>query len=182
MKKVALIVGHNKKSQGAVSQYKNVTEYQINKILVKQVQERLNEFASSYKVDTYIRDREDITDLIAEVNITDYEYVLEFHLNSFQDVNVRGSETLYWHSSQKGKQLAEHLLKSLGKTFPKRDILPIKKGDRGWQILKLTKSPAIIIETCFISNHKDLELLMADLLFSNKIADNIANGIARVIS
>ena len=109
-----------------------------------------------------------ITKLINDLNKAagKDDIILSFHLNSGV-VTATGTETLYWHTSTKGKKLAglvqENLVKVLG--LADRGIKirrkPINKADelnqRGWTMFKETNAPYVMLESFFISNDKDLK-------------------------
>ena len=95
------------------------------------------------------------------------DIILSFHLNSGV-ATATGIETLYWHTSTKGKKLAEivqkNLLSVLG--LANRGIKirrkPVDKADelnqRGWTMFRDTKVPYVMLESFFISNDKDLKI------------------------
>lgn len=89
---------------------------------------------------------------------------ISIHCNSFGNETAHGTEVLYYPSSGKGKTLAaimqEQLVKITGLT--NRGIKP--RADL--HVLKATKAPAILIETAFVSNQKEENLLKTLLNFS----------------
>ena len=110
-----------------------------------------------------------ITKLINDLNKAagKDDIILSFHLNSGV-ATATGTETLYWHTSTKGKKLAglvqENLVKVLG--LANRGIKirrkPVDKADelnqRGWTMFKETSVPYVMLESFFISNDKDLKI------------------------
>lgn len=110
-----------------------------------------------------------ITKLINDLNKAagKDDIILSFHLNSGV-ATATGTETLYWHTSTKGKKLAEivqeNLVKVLG--LVNRGIKirrkPVDKADelnqRGWTMFKETNAPYVMLESFFISNDKDLKI------------------------
>ena len=110
-----------------------------------------------------------ITKLINDLNKAagKDDIILSFHLNSGV-ATATGTETLYWHTSTKGKKLAglvqENLVKVLG--LANRGIKirrkPIDKADelnqRGWTMFKETSVPYVMLESFFISNDSDLKI------------------------
>ena len=93
------------------------------------------------------------------------DIILSFHLNS--DVKASGTETLYWHTSEKGKKLAGLIQKGLVGVLglPDRGIKirrkPLDNADalnqRGWTMFKDTKVPFVMLESFFITNDGDLK-------------------------
>ena len=88
------------------------------------------------------------------------DITLSFHLNAAGET-ATGVEMLYWHNSEKSKELAEFLQEAnLEATKLKdRKILPRIKGDRGWSLLYKTKTPCVIVESGFITNSEDMKIL-----------------------
>lgn len=91
-----------------------------------------------------------------------------------QDPGPRGVETFYYHSSPKGKALAERLADTMAVAsgFPVRRVAP-----SGFYVLKYTLMPAVLVETGFLSNETDRSLLR-EPAFLDKLALGIAWGIA----
>ena len=94
-----------------------------------------------------------------EVNELNPDLVIELHLNSAENSDIQGCETLYYHSSSKGKHIAEIIQRNLVETIgiKNRGIKPIKREDRGGYLLQKTKAPAVIVEGFFISGVKSTE-------------------------
>lgn len=90
------------------------------------------------------------------------DITLSFHLNA-ADETAHGSEMLYWHTSKKSKELAEFMQEANVEAthLRNRGIKPRVKGDRGWTLLYKTTTPCIIIESGFITNKNDMEVLEA---------------------
>ena len=88
------------------------------------------------------------------------DITLSFHLNA-ADETAHGSEMLYWHNSKKSKELAEFMQEANAEAthLRNRGIKPRVKGDRGWTLLYKTTIPCIIIESGFITNKNDMEVL-----------------------
>lgn len=88
------------------------------------------------------------------------DITLSFHLNA-ADETAHGSEMLYWHNSKKSKELAEFMQEANAEVthLRNRGIKPRVKGDRGWTLLYKTTTPCIIIESGFITNKNDMEVL-----------------------
>ena len=110
-----------------------------------------------------------ITKLINDLNKAagKDDIILSFHLNSGV-ATATGIETLYWHTSTKGKKLAEIVQKNLVSVLglANRGIKirrkPVDKADelnqRGWTMFRDTKVPYVMLESFFISNDKDLKI------------------------
>ena len=113
--------------------------------------------------------------LPAKVNQLKPKFIISLHLNAANKV-ANGSETLYYHNSRGGEQLAEILQKQFIKhlELKNRKTKPRRSGDRGITLLKYTNAPAVIGEPGFIDNKTDLTALM-----TNK--EQLANAYAQAI-
>ena len=110
-----------------------------------------------------------ITKLINDLNKAagKDDIILSFHLNSGV-ATATGIETLYWHTSTKGKKLAEIVQKNLvgALGLANRGIKirrkPLNsedaKNQRGWEMFQKTKVPFVMLESFFISNNNDLRI------------------------
>lgn len=170
MKKFAIVVGHGYGSdKGAVSQDGKVTEYDWNKELGEMIVKELPHSQLVFRDVPYSK-------LPAKINALGVDYAVELHLNSFHNPTATGVEMLYWHTSPKGKQLAEVVQKAavtaLG--LPDRGVKPKNDGDRGAGILKNTSMPCIIAEFFFVSNPNDLKVAT-----ENK--EKLAKAVAKVL-
>ncbi|MCP1226429.1 N-acetylmuramoyl-L-alanine amidase [Sebaldella sp. S0638] len=108
-----------------------------------------------------------ITKLVQDLNKESGkdDIILSFHLNS--DIKASGTETLYWHTSEKGKKLAGLIQKGLVGVLglPDRGIKirrkPLDNADalnqRGWTMFRDTKVPFVMLESFFITNDGDLK-------------------------
>ena len=85
---------------------------------------------------------------------------IELHFNSASET-AQGFEYLYYHSSSRGKALAQSLHAEHKRAFPfavDRGIKARGAGDRGVQFLKLTHCPAVICEPFFGSSREEWNL------------------------
>jgi len=95
----------------------------------------------------------DVKDRVDIANKWDADYFVSFHMNSFVDNSVTGTEIVIFEKGYKSEELAK---------FIKDEILAsLKSNDRGikeasYTILRETKMPAVIIEAEFLSN-EDIE-------------------------
>lgn len=168
MIKVALIIGHNEASQGAVNKKSGTTEFMFNEPLAMKVGDLLVE-KGGYQVAVVYRDGT-YEELPGRVNETEADIAISMHCNAFNK-KQNGSETLYYHKSKKGKRLAGlmqyEVVKCLG--LHDRGLKPCKAklrgkaGDRGGYLLKKTNMPCIIVEPFFIDCDKSLKLAQLKL-------------------
>ena len=150
---------------GAVNSKTGMNEFMWNKDFVENY--LLSELKKAgIKNQIVFRDT-GITKLVQDLNKAagKDDIILSFHLNS--DVKASGTETLYWHTSEKGKKLAtliqQNLVGVLG--LPDRGIKirrkPLNDADalnqRGWTMFRDTKVPFVMLESFFITNDGNLK-------------------------
>jgi len=167
--RVALVVGHKKESQGACN-HTGICEFMYNKALV-------NMIASQLKDIEYVIMYRDSYDMLPEqINYLEPDIIISFHCNAY-NTRVSGSEVLYYHSSEKGKELAYQLQNILIDTLdlPDRGIKPKHAEDRGGYLLRYTNAPCVILEPFFIDNDMDMKV-------GNEKIAILANNIAKFIN
>lgn len=177
MGKVCICIGHSSKDEGARNDKYNVGEYSFNKELANKIKEELDKLNYT----SYIVNR--LTDGggtgmsadIRAVNKHEVDCIIELHCNAYNG-KASGCETLYWHTSKKGKRLAELVQEKTLAVLENNDrkIKPIDNGDRGAAVLKGSYYPMIMTEPFFIDN--DNEYINARLNM-DKLAKNIALAI-----
>lgn len=163
MKKICVVVGHKESAQGA-SNADGTTEYMYNSELAYKLSLELCKLG----VQPFIIFRgKSIFDTCQSINSISPDFCIELHCNAF-NTKATGTETLYWYSSVKAKELAQSLQKSMVEVLglADRGIKPIESGDRGATILQATYCPCALVESFFIDNSKDLargQLCLDDL-------------------
>lgn len=155
--KLVINIGHGGKDPGAVNKELGVTENQFNRqlgVAIKQLW--------PYYVRLIEQDDSGLNQLVRDINTMEPDLVVSLHCNAAEAKTATGTETLYWHTSTKGKRLAEcaqaRMVKALGladRGIKPRDNLAILRG---------TKCPAIIVEPFFISNGADYKKVDIDAL------------------
>ena len=170
MNKVILNIGHgntiNKKGQkvydpGAVGN--GFEEYRYNYTLVNDyIVPHLKKEGVNYRV---IIQSERFSLLPNEINkISDKDdIIISFHLNHVDYESANGAEVFYYPTSAKGKNLAKIMLDTNLKVtkFRNRGIKENKKGANGHALFQRTKATAVLIESGFISNMKEIAVLNA---------------------
>ena len=153
--KVALVIGHKKNRPGACNNDHNICEFEFNEKLTKDIK---NKVSRDYEVEIVYRDT--YRDLPNKVNKLNPDFVISFHCNAFNR-KASGSETLYYHTSKKGKEIAKIFQKYIVQTLGLHDRGIKGKGseDRGGFILRYTKAPCILIEPFFIDNNIDYQIV-----------------------
>ena len=147
-------------------------EAEINKEIAIKLCDRL--MSDGHSV-TYFQQTKSANDVWQFENKCGYDLTISIHCNSFNSSSC-GHEVLYYPTSTKGKKLAQSIQTSMVKTVGLRDRGVKPRTDLC--VLKRTKSPAVIVETAFISNPNEAKILknQADL-FAKAIADGVKNYI-----
>ena len=107
-------------------------------------------------------------------NCWNADLFISIHANSFGDSAAHGSEVYYFPSSGRGLTLARLIQAQL--------VRRLHTADRGFKqamftVLKQTDCPAVLVETAFLSNPAERQLLVApesQQLFASAIADAVA--------
>lgn len=124
-KACALVVGHKKLSSGAVNQTAGVTEFQFNEKLAIAIEEKVQGVMIQR---VYRRTFQELPD---DINALNPGFIISLHCNAF-NTHASGTEVLYYHKSEKGKQMAailsRHLVGIL--ELPNRGVLPRDSEDR----------------------------------------------------
>ncbi|WP_066895454.1 N-acetylmuramoyl-L-alanine amidase [Clostridium nigeriense] len=165
MAKWVLDAGHGGSDSGAVGKYGRreadiVLEavYETKRLLERNGEVVLLTRASDVYLD--VKDRVDIA------NNWNADYFVSFHMNSFVDNSVSGTEIVIFEKGNKSEELARFLKDEL--------LANLKSKDRGikeasYTILRQTKMPAVIIEAEFISN-EDVEKNFSAIKYGYMVA------------
>ena len=154
----ALVIGHKKRSSGAINVNSNLTEFDFNEDLALRIEKKVQK-AEIQRI--YRRTYKELPD---DINALNSDFIISLHCNAF-NTQVSGTEVLYYHKSQKGKKMAEILLTHLVEhlKLANRGIKPKMAEDRGGYLLRYTKAPCVIAEPFFIDNDDDLDRAQEDL-------------------
>lgn len=154
----ALVIGHKKSSPGAVNERAGLSEFDFNEDLAIRIEKKIRN-AEVQRI--YRRTYKELPD---DINALEPDFVISLHCNAF-NTQVAGTEVLYYHKSEKGKKMAEILLKYLLEhlKLPDRGIKSRMAEDRGGYLLRYTKAPCLIAEPFFIDNNSDLARAQEDL-------------------
>lgn len=151
----ALVVGHKSSSPGAVNATQSLSEFEFNARLAVDIWKRFYES----RVELVIVWRRTYGTLAADVNEVDPVLVVSMHANASHSGTASGTETLYYHRSKWGKEIAggfqNHFVSALG--LPDRGTKPRTREDRGGGFLGDVAAPAVLCEPFFIDNDSDLE-------------------------
>lgn len=163
--KVAVVIGHSERSQGARNSSYDVSEFQFNRKLAHDIENNFNEYNMVDGIVVVYREN-GYAVLPKEINELGVDLVVSLHCNAF-NTEASGCEMLYYHKSEKGKEIARifhnHLVQRLDNKD--RGIKSKTSEDRGGPLLKGTLAPCIICEPFFIDNDEDF--LRADECFTD---------------
>ncbi len=170
MGKILINAGHSVNGTDWGACGNGLREAEINKKIAMKLCELL--MSDGHAV-TYFQQTKSVNDVWQFENKCSYDMIVSVHCNSFNSTS-HGHEVLYNVGSTKGKKLAQAIQTSLVKTVGLRDR-GIKSRDN-LCVLKYTKSPAVIVETAFISNPNEAKLLKENPdIFARAIAEGVKN-------
>lgn len=158
--KVAIYVGHTPKGdKGAYSKHLGLSEYDYN-IKVANELKAIN--VNLYDIFTHtIQNYYDRQVHMAKTT-KPYDVVIELHFNAAGET-ANGTESLYFYSSKKGKELSRILSKNVSEKFGTKirgvegTKALVNKNDRGYWFVKLSTPVAVIFEPFFGSNEESLK-------------------------
>ena len=170
----ALVIGHKKRSPGAVNENFGISEFDFNEDLAFRIEKKVN------AVDVQRVYRRTYQELPDDINALNPDFIISLHCNAF-NTRASGTEVLYYHRSEKGKMMAEILLKHLVEhlKLPNRGLKPKTAEDRGGYLLRYTKAPCVIAEPFFIDNDEDLSRALED---KDGLAEAYAQAIEEIAS
>ena len=173
MYRIAIDAGHGGRDPGAVNGiYKEADiALQIALRLGSLLEKNGNEVVYTRKDDTFI----ELYDRCKIANTTGCDCFVSIHLNSADNKQAHGTETLVYGASSEGAcKLAEIVNRNI--------VSSTKFRDRGVKyrpelcVLRRTIMPAILVETGFISNDEELKSLLSDFV-QELIVVAISDGI-----
>ncbi len=170
----ALVIGHKKRSPGAVNENFGISEFDFNEDLALRIEKKVN------TVDVQRVYRRTYQELPDDINALNPDFIISLHCNAF-NTRASGTEVLYYHRSEKGKMMAEILLKHLVEhlKLSNRGPKPKTAEDRGGYLLRYTKAPCVIAEPFFIDNDEDLSRALED---KDGLAEAYAQAIEEIAS
>lgn len=157
--KLAIVVGHNSKAQGAVRVTDQRTEYDWNSTLACLIQEHDPFGIRVFHRTTGGGYSQEIDRVYSEVDAWGADCSIELHFNSSGNSRVRGGETL--SSGTSGSlQLANLVRKYASSALGNKDRGVKIRGrhERGGRSLWQGRAPAVITEPYFGSNRTECEV------------------------
>jgi len=172
----ALVIGHKKRSPGAMNAKTNLSEFDFNEDLALRIESKVTK-AEVQRV--YRRTYKELPD---DINGLKPDFILSLHCNAF-DGKVSGTEVLHYHRSEKGKRMAEIVLNHLVEHLKLRNrgIKPRTAEDRGGYLLRYTEAPCVIAEPFFIDNDNDLARAQEDIDGLTAVYANAIDEISQIV-
>ncbi|RKT35282.1 N-acetylmuramoyl-L-alanine amidase [Roseovarius halotolerans] len=161
MRKIAIIVGHNKRGQGAVRVTDGKTEFQWNSDLASRIRayaedDPYSEVRIFYR-QTNMGYTKQIQDVYARADAWGADVTIELHFNAAADASASYTCTL--SSGTAGSlALCERLQAAQVRVMGLDDAgvkIRNRGGGRGWRSLWTGDAPAALIEPYFGSNPRD---------------------------
>ena len=113
------------------------------------------------------------------INNMKADLVISIHMNHAQNSSAEGSSTYYFALgdviSKEGKKIAGCVQEENVNTLDTKDC---RVHGKNFNLLRLTKIPAVIIEPVFITNTHE-EVLLKDEDFRQKIASSVFDGLQK---
>ena len=186
--KVIIDAGHGGFDGGAVA-FDGTSEKEINLAIAKKLDAILRFYGFSTVMtrttDTAINDsgdairsqkKSDMYNRLSFMEKNPDAVFVSVHLNKYTTSAASGAQTFYSDNFEKSKILAQEIQKSITTLLEPYNKRTIKKGTSDAFLLFNAKTPAVIVECGFLSNHQDLEKLKNEE-YQYKMAFAIANGI-----
>ena len=182
MDKVALVIGHNKRSKGAYSSIVG-SEYDYWKRIADKIKSEIPEFVDVYERKANKAYILEMNEVLNELNKIDHKFCIELHFNSAENTQANGCECLVYCKNKKAKELAINFMAMLQNTFVSKirnnqGIIEIEDSKiRGGYGICNSKDTYILVEPFFGSNNDEslkfsIEKDVIDL-FVNFIKRNI---------
>lgn len=163
--KIAIVVGHQPSSPGAINKNLSVSEFDFNEMLAKDIKLNFEDYSLTDEIVVVYRET-NYQELPSQVNAVNPDLIVSLHANAF-NTQTQGCEMLYYHTSKKSKHIADIFQRNINSVLKNknRGIKPKTTEDKGGYLLRYTKAPAIICEPFFLDN--DEELSLAKYSFTN---------------
>jgi len=177
--KICIDPGHGGGDSGAVgTQPFRLEEKDFNLGLALLLEEEL-EARGHWTILTRRKDRSLSLPARAKLsNRTGADLFVSIHANAAGNPAVKGMEVYHFPGSKAGQAAAARILESIISAFPTHSNRGVKEAN--FAVLRITDMTAILIETEFITNPKQLQFL-ADPENQQNMATAIADGIEAIV-
>lgn len=176
---IVIDAGHGGFDGGAVGTDTGVVEAELNLSVAKLIADELTS-KGCYVVMTRNgpdalaeTKKEDMKKRGEIFNLDNVDLVVSVHMNKFRDRTVQGPMVFYMRGSEEGKKLADTVIHSICENTGRslRQANP-----EVLYVLRVPKSPSILVECGFLSNPEDEAKLMTEE-YRMQLAKAIADGI-----
>lgn len=171
--KIFIDAGHGGKNPGAIGQnglYESNVTLDIALKLGRILTEWGYEVEYSRKTDKTVS----LSDRAKMANEWGANFFVSIHCNSNVNKEANGTSTYFYKPNTVAESFASIVNNSLVRQIERKDLGIFSAN---FAVLRLTRMPAILVETAFISNLAE-EALLASNTFRQNCAIGIANGIA----
>ena len=186
MNKLAIVVGHNARSQGAVRPDTGESEFVYNGKMAKYMAEVGDDYGLDVKVFYRVTGggyTTEINRVYGEVDRWGADASMELHFNASANPSATGTETLS-SGSAKSLILAQEVQMEMVEELGLRDrgiiIRNSRTKGRGYQSLVAGKAPAILTEPFFASSSKGRSASDSDYE-RQKLAEALLEGARKAI-
>ena len=114
--KVALIIGHNKRSKGAYSTIVG-SEYDYWKRIAEKIKTEIPELVDVYERKPNEYYTREMFEVLEELNKNNHKFCIELHFNAAESEQANGCECLVYYKNNKAKELATNFMIRLQNKF-----------------------------------------------------------------
>ena len=114
--KVALIIGHNKRSKGAYSTIVG-SEYDYWKRIAEKIKTEIPLMVDVYERKPNQYYTKEMFEVLEELNKNDYKFCMELHFNAAASEQANGCECLVYWKNEKAKELSTDFMARLQNVF-----------------------------------------------------------------
>ncbi len=160
--KLAIVVGHNARAQGAVRRDTGETEFSWNSRLAEMIEKIARKEFPQIRVQTFFREymnsySRELKDVYGRSDRWGADASCELHFNSHNTTSATGTETLTSGSSMSRRYavaIQAAMLTALG--LRDRGKKTVSRQGRGGMSLHVGRAPAVLVEPFFGSSPKGL--------------------------
>lgn len=174
MAKVFIGVGHGGSDPGAVAN--GIKEKDVNLVIALACRQELVRHGVEVGI-SRTKDEDDKT-AVAECNAFNPDYALDIHNNAG---GGDGVEIYHHYKGGASKSLAQNVLNEIVALGQNSRGLKTKRNSFGkdyYEFIRCTKSPAIIVECCFLDNAKDVQFINTDMK-QKDVGKAVAKGVLK---
>lgn len=138
------------------------------------------------KVETHLRNAgfmtrlvqsDSLAKIVSAANVLGADAFVSIHCNGSNTHQARGTESWFWYGSELGEVLARIINTEIENRIPGITKRGVKDGN--FYVLRETMMPAVLVETAFLDNPHDEDLL---LKYEDEFAIAIAYGTSKFLS